>query len=190
MHTNPPIHRIQCLLQIPLHCTALLLAGGALAPLASAQAQAPAVAVANTPYAIGAQRKGASKCINRVNQVTSFVTTNTSNSGLVINAPGAEANQKLLASVIEAVDASGNTSFVSTSFAPGSGPADCSATYDAVTYWPAACSVVASRNFDKFKPAQPLYKNINTLDGGPLAKVYLMPAGAGGCVSIKKEVLY
>lgn len=156
---------------------------------------APAVAlapVANTPYAIGAQRSGATKCIGRVNQVTGFLTANSTNSGVVFNAPGVEANQKLLSTVLETQGtAPGSpTSFTSASFAPGVGAADCSATYDAVTYWPTPCQQVANTNFAAFKVSQPLNKTIFTLDGGPLVKVYLMPAGPTGCVSIKKEVLY
>ena len=149
---------------------------------------APALA-ANTPYAIGAQRNGVVKCIGRINQVTSFLTANTSNSGMVLNAPGAEVNQKLVSTVIEAQGAAGGASFVSASFAPGINNGECSGTYDAVTYWPQGCAQVATASFAAFKPTQPLSKTVFTLDGGPLVKVFLMPAGTG-CVSIKKEVLY
>lgn len=178
-----------------LFCSKARLLGmaAALVPFFSAAQNAPAPAapnaVANTPYAIGAQRNGVSKCIARINQVTTFLTANTANSGVVFNSPGNDANQKLVSTVIEAQGQTGVPSFVSASYAPGVGNAECSATYDAVTYWPTTCNLVATTNFAIFKASQPLNKNIFTLDGGPLVKIFLMPAGAG-CVSIKKEVLY
>ena len=162
------------------------------APPAAAPIAAPvatAAPAANTPYAIGAQRNGVIKCIGRINQVTAFLTANTSNSGMVLNAPGAEVNQKLVSTVIEAQASAGGPSFISASFAPGINNGECSGTYDAVTFWPAGCAQVATTNFAAFKPTQPLSKTVVTLDGGPLVKVFLMPAGTG-CVSIKKEVLY
>lgn len=163
------------------------------APLsASAQAvvqpQAVTAPAAATPYAIGAQRNGVSRCIGRINQVTSFVTGTNANSGMVLNAPNSDVNQRIVSAVLE-VEGVGVTSFVSSSFAPGQGPTDCSGTYDSVTFWPASCAQVATTNFSAFKPSRALFKNIQSLENGPQAKVFLMPAGTG-CVSIKKEMLY
>ena len=176
--------------RIPL--SARTLAGAAcaalcLAPIAS-NAQTAAKPVANTPYAIGAQRSGVDKCIGRINQVTSFLTGANANSGIMLNSPASDVNQKIATAIIE-VEGGGVSSFVSASFAPGPGAGDCSATYDAVTYWQASCSQVASSNFAAFKPTRPLLKSVSTLDGGPTTKIFLMPAGSG-CVSIKKEILY
>ena len=157
------------------------------APVVQAPGTAP-TQLANTPYAIGAQRNGVIKCINRINQITSFLTANAPNSGMVMNAPGNEVNQKLVSTVIE-VENNVGSSYISASFSPGINNSECSGTYDAVTYWTAGCSQVATANFSAFKLTQPLNKNVFTLDGGALVKVFLMPAGTG-CVSIKKEILY
>lgn len=167
----------------------LLGAPGAQSQTARPQPAPAAPAVANTPYAIGAQRNGVQKCIGRINQVTSFVTGTNPNSGLVLNAPNNESNQKLVSTVMEVQADANNSSFVSASFAPGAGNADCSATYDAVTYWNGTCAQVATGSFASFKVTQALNKTIFTLDGGPFVKVFLMPAGAG-CISIKKEILF
>ena len=153
-----------------------------------AQALSPSIS-ANTPYAIGAQRNGVVKCIARMNQVTGFVSGQNANSGLVFNAPNSDVNQRLVSAVME-VEGGGAFSFVSASFAPAPGANDCSATYDAVTYWPLPCAQVATSSFAAFKPGRVLMKNIGTLDGGQFAKVFLMPAGANGCVSIKKELVF
>lgn len=148
----------------------------------------PPAAQANTPYSIGAQRNGVVKCLPRINQVTSFVIGNNANSGMVLNSTTGNVNQRLVSTLIE-VEGNGTTSFVSGSFAPGAAEGECGGTYDAVTYWPANCTQVATTNFSGFKATRPLLKNVNTLDGGPLVKVFLMPAGTG-CVSIKKEILF
>ena len=176
---------------LPLHG---LLALGACAFAGAAFSQTPAPAAAgaqatSTPYAVGAQRSGVSKCLARINQVTGFVTGTNANSGMVLTSGNKDANTSITSSVIE-VEGGGTTSFISTSFAPGPGNADCSGTYDAVVYWAAPCAQVATANFGTFKPApRPLLKAVNMLDGGPFVKVFLMPAGTG-CVSIKKEMVY
>jgi hypothetical protein len=168
----------------------LALTANTLTSAALAQAPAPAGAQpASTPYAVGAQRSGVSKCVARINQVTGFVTGTNANSGMVLSSGNKDANTSITSSVIE-VEGNGTTSFVSTSFAPGPGNADCSGTYDAVTYWAVPCAQVATANFTAFKAApRPLLKSVNMLDGGPYAKVFLMPAGTG-CISIKKEMVY
>jgi hypothetical protein len=175
----------------PLHG---LLALGACAFASAAFSQTPAPAATgaqatSTPYAVGAQRSGISKCVARINQVTGFVTGNNANSGMVLTSGNKDANTNITSSVIE-VEGGGTTSFVSTSFAPGPGSADCSGTYDAVVYWATSCAQVATTNFGTFKPSpRPLLKAVNMLDGGPFVKVFLMPAGTG-CVSIKKEMVF
>ena len=168
----------------------LALAGAALAQNAApASAPAPQPAVASTAYAIGAQRNGVSKCIGRINQVTNFLTGNAGHSGKVLASPTGDTNQRLASTVIE-TEVNGLTSFVSASYSPGAGPTDCSATYDQIRYWPASCAqVAASSDFATLKAAPALYKNVVMLEGTPVFKVFLMPAGAG-CVSIKKDLVY
>ena len=159
------------------------------APAAAPAAPAPQAAVAGTAYAIGAQRNGVSKCIGRINQVTNFLTGNTGHSGKVLASPTGDSNLRLASTVIE-TETNGVTTFVSASYSPGAGPTDCTATYDQVRYWPASCSqVAASSDFSTLKAAPPLYKNVVMLEGTPVFKVFLMPAGTG-CVSIKKELVY
>lgn len=166
-----------------------LLGGAAVAQTAlPAPAQPAATTPASTPYGIGAQRNGVAKCVGRINQVSGFLIGANANSGMMLTAGTKDANQRIAASVME-IEGGGVTSFVSSSFAPGAGNNECSGTYDAITYWNAPCSQVASSNFNAFKVTRPLLKSVNTLDGGPFAKVFLMPAGAG-CVSIKKEMLF
>lgn len=165
-----------------------LLLAAALTTACAVSAQTPAPQAANTAYASGAQRSGVSKCIGRINQITSFVTGSNAHSGVLLNAPSDSANQRIVSGMIE-VEGGGSTSLVSASFAPGTGSADCSGTYDAITYWSASCAQVANSNFNAFKAARPLLKSVSMLDGGQFAKVFLMPAGSG-CISIKKEMLY
>ena len=145
--------------------------------------------IANTPYAIGARRNGVIRCIPRINQVTEFLTGTFPNSGQVFNDVTGDVNQRLISTVIEVAGAD-SLSFASASFAPAANSGLCSATYDLVTYWPQECNRVAESSFKTFKIGKPLYRNIQALESGPYGRVYLMPAGPKGCVSIKKEWLF
>lgn len=142
----------------------------------------------NPSYAVAAQRAGISKCAARINQVSSFVTGNNPSNGQLLTGPKDRVNKDIVATAIE-VESSGITSLVSSSYAPGAGATECSATYDAITYWNASCAMVATSNYGAFKLTQPLMRSVYVLDGGPTVKVFLMPAGSG-CVSVKKEMVY
>jgi hypothetical protein len=61
--------------------------------------------------------------------------------------------------------------------------------YQTVTYWPLTCGDVFTRYFSTVRQAPALGKSIVTLDAGGSARIFLMPAGATGCVTIKKELL-
>jgi hypothetical protein len=145
--------------------------------------------VANTPYAIGARRNGVSRCIPRINQVTEFLVGSFNHSGQVINDVTGDVNQRLVSAVIE-IASPDSLAFASATFAPAANSGLCSATYDLVTYWPLECSKVAETSFKTFKPSRLLYRNIQTMESGAYGRVFLMPAGPKGCVSIKKEWLF
>lgn len=188
MRTPTPSLKRSCCLILAMFCTAASFARADEAPSTSQPQQAAQPAApANTTYAAVAKQNGANKCLGRINQISNFLTRNNPNSGLVLLATGQNADQRILTSLME-IDGGGTTSFVSSSYAPGAGISDCSATYDAVTYWDANCTKVAE-NFKSFKPLRAMLKSIQILEGGQYAKVFLMPAGSG-CISIKKEVLY
>jgi hypothetical protein len=169
--------------QTPKLALALALAAAAPALLA----QAPK-GNSNAGYAAAAQRAGITKCAARINQVSSFVIGNNPSNGQLLTGPKDRVNTDIVATAIE-VESSGITSLVSSSYAPGAGGSECSATYDAITYWNASCAMVATSNYGAFKLTQPLMRSVYVLDGGPTVKVFLMPAG-NGCVSVKKEMVY
>ena len=106
--------------------------------------------------------------------------------GGLLMLPSAPADQRLVPLAFELPTPSGSA-YVSASFAPNQANG-CGATYDAVVYWPQRCDEVAQQRFGAFKRAGLFKKEIVVLDGGPAAKVFLMPAGSG-CVSIKKELV-
>ncbi len=140
-------------------------------------------------YAATAQRAGITKCVARIHQVNNFVTGNNPNNGQLLTGPKDKLNQGIVATAIE-IEGGGITSLVSSSFAPGASSSDCSATYDAITYWNASCAMVATSNYGAYRLlTQPLLRSVYVLDGGPTVKVFLMPAGSG-CVSVKKEMVY
>ncbi len=168
---------------------ALLLAGFALPASAASHAKktppaAPVNAAALGPVANFAAQGGVRQCLGRIDQISNFL-TNGAVSGASVFLPPREPDHGL-ASVSMEVQGSNGLSYVSTGYSPSA--TGCDGDYEAVTYWAGTCEQVAA-SFPDFKLARPLRQYIQTLDGGPYAKVYLMPAGQG-CISIKKEVVY
>ena len=65
----------------------------------------------------------------------------------------------------------------------------CAGMYQQVIYWPETCAAVKSRVFKDFKNEHPFLRAIFVSEANPGLQLYLMPAGAGGCVSVKKELI-
>ena len=65
----------------------------------------------------------------------------------------------------------------------------CSGMYQQVIYWPESCASVKARVFGDFKGEHALLQNVRVSEASPALQLFLMPAGPGGCVSIKKELI-
>ena len=65
----------------------------------------------------------------------------------------------------------------------------CSGLYQQVIYWPEACAAVKARVFADFKGEKLFLRNVRVSEANPGLQLYLMPAGATGCVSVKKELI-
>lgn len=160
----------------------------------TAQAAVPVTSANNTttsafselgPVAKGAAQSGIRRCLPRIDQVVSFVTAGTQSGAMVFAAP-IDADNRQSSVALEVLGNNGLT-YIDTGYAPT--VAACDAMYQSVTYWTNPCDEVARVAFPSFKKTGSLRQYIAVLDGGPSAKVFLMPAGTG-CVSIKKEVLF
>jgi hypothetical protein len=174
---------------------AVLIAAPALAASAAKKAppaaSAPVLAapVQQTKPALGpianyAAQNGVRQCLGRIDQVSNFL-TNGAASGAALFLPPREPDRGLASVSMEVLGGNG-LSYVNTAYAPSA--TGCDGVYEAITYWAGACDQVAA-SFPGFTPAKPLREHIQTLEGSPTAKIYLMPAGQG-CISIKKEVVY
>jgi len=148
------------------------------APGAQPQAAAPALGV----IASGAAQGGVRRCLPRIDQLTNFLLAGSVNSAMIFISPrDPDGSQSSISFEVQ----NGNLlSYMDAAFAPT--VVGCDAMYQAVTYWHTNCEQVAKTNFEGFPRISPLRQYIAVLDGGPTAKVFLMPAGSG-CVSIKKE---
>jgi hypothetical protein len=133
-----------------------------------------------------AVQKGVLNCASRINQVSNFLNYGPQ-AGAFLMSPPNQPDQRLVPLAMEVPTESGSA-YVSVTFAPNQANG-CGAAYDAVMYWPQKCEVVASKQFSTLKKTGPLRKDITMLDGGVATKVFLMPAGSGGCISVKKEVV-
>ncbi len=137
------------------------------------------------PVAQGAAQSGIRRCLPRIDQVVNFLSAGGQTGAMVFASP-VDADNRLSSVGLEVLGSNG-LSYIDTGYAPN--VSGCDAMYQTVTHWTNACDEVARVAFPSFKKATVLRQYITVLDGGPSAKVFLMPAGAG-CVSIKKEVLY
>lgn len=161
-------------------------------PLAAQPAPQPAAPAAQAPQArqdLGpianyAAERGVRQCLGRIDQISGFL-TNGATSGAAVFLSPRESDRGLVSVSLEILGSNG-LSYVNTAYGPNAG--GCDGVYEAVTYWSGSCDQVAA-TFPGFTRANALRQHIQTLDGGPTAKIYLMPAGQG-CISIKKEVVY
>jgi hypothetical protein len=156
-------------------------------PAAPASAKVePAPIPANlNGMANAAAQAGVRTCLRRIDQVTTFLASN-SQSGAMLFAPPQDPDRGLTSYSLEVL-ASNALSYAAADFtAVGQ---SCAAVYESVTYWESTCAQVARAIFPNFPLANPLRQFISVLDGGAQVKVFLMPAGSN-CVSIKKEIVY
>ena len=65
----------------------------------------------------------------------------------------------------------------------------CSGLYSQVIYWPEPCASLKTRVFGAFTNDRPLLARIRQSEASAGLQLYLMPAGANGCVSVKKELI-
>ena len=132
-----------------------------------------------------AAQSGVRQCLPRMDQVVNFLSA-TSQTGAMVFAAPSEPDQRTASIGLEVLGNNG-LSYIDTTYNPSSN--GCDASYAQVTYWENSCSELASSGFPGFARVSQMRQHIGVLDGGPSAKVFLMPAGTG-CVSIKKEVIY
>lgn len=160
-------------------------ATGETVPVTSSRASAVPQPITLGPVAQGAAENGIRRCLPRIDQTVTFLSVGAQTGAMVFTSPADPDNR--LSSVALEVLGSNGLSYVDTGYAPNT--TSCDAMYQTVTYWTDPCSEVARVAFPTFKKTNSLRQHIAVLDGGPSAKVFLMPAGAG-CISIKKEVLF
>jgi len=169
---------------------AMLVAGSLLAdlsaaPLAKQKAGAkPAVQTNDITTAI--LQAGVKNCAERINRVTNYQIGGQPFSAFLYMPP-IDVDQHQLSLSMEIVPAGEPLTYASATFSPSSA-GGCSSVSESIVYWGTTCDQVASKAFAGAAAQGSLLNNIRTLRLGDLARVYLMPAGAG-CISIKKELL-
>ncbi len=133
-----------------------------------------------------ASNAGVRTCLERIDQISNFITTDTQSKFLAF-LPTRDANSQVTSFSYEVQLPSKETGYASMSTAPVSG--GCNALYETVIFWEESCDVVTGKSFAGAKVMGVIQKNIKVLDGGPSLRIFMMPAGKG-CVSIKKEVIF
>lgn len=135
-----------------------------------------------------AQKAGVNDCLGRINQVSSFLTAGSQQSGASLSIAPQQPNERMASMAFE-IRTPQVLSYASADFAPLAN--GCGATYEAVTHWQNSCKDVASKGYAQLKFIGAIQSNILVLEGGPQLRVFLMPTDKGkGCVAIKKEMVY
>lgn len=129
---------------------------------------------------------GVKNCAERINRVSNYQTAGQPFSAFIFMPP-LDVDQHQLSLSMEIVPNGEPLTYASSTFSPNAA-GGCSSVSESVVYWGAPCDAVAARAFAGAPLQGNLLNNIRTLKLGDLARVYLMPAGAG-CISIKKELL-
>lgn len=184
-------------------CAALARAQGGAQPIsppvmqspaerASVAVPAPAASPATNPLRKAVEQRGFGACGARVEQVSNFVGFGQAAGAFLMSSGGvasASASDQRLLPLLMEIPLGPTSAVVSASFASGPAGGTCSATYDAIVYWPQGCEVVLATQFATLRRLGLLKRDVLVLDGGPATKVFLMMAGAG-CISVKKELVY
>jgi len=158
------------------------------APSVTSSPQAAAQAASRPhPITLAATQQGVLSCSGRINQVVNALGV-TDKSGVALMLPPAQQDQRLVPLVLEMSTTQGGSAYISATFAPNQANG-CGANYDAVVYWPKSCNEVAQQSYASLKLLGRLKKDVVMLDGGVNMKVFLLPAGPAGCISIKREIL-
>ena len=132
-------------------------------------------------------QRGMLSCAARVEQVTRFLGFGPQTGGHLMP-PAAPVDQRLFSLQLELPAGAVGNSFIDMSFAPQQANG-CGATYQAVSYWSQSCEAIGRQQFANVKLGPALQRDVMVLNLGPLTKVFLMPAGSTGCISIKKEIV-
>jgi len=156
------------------------------APAAAAKPAQPKAGGAN-PITQAFVSKGVLNCTSRINQVTSFLTNSSVSKGAFLFMSDANPDNQMVSTSIEVINADKKSAYTSATFAPNQA-IGCGALYEAISWWPDKCEVVANKQFAGKKATSKLKQNIEILDIGPTSRVFLMPTG-DGCISIKKELV-
>jgi hypothetical protein len=180
------------------HAAAGLLAalalGGLVVPAFAAGDQpptAPSAETAGVPNSATAMTQvaaqaGVLSCAGRIEQVARFLGAGNQISFLFLMPPPPR-DQRLVALAMEIANKDAPSAYGSAEFAASA--QGCGASYETVTYWPVQCEAVVAKYFPAVRKAPALGKSFAALDAGGNTRIFLMPAGAAGCVTIKKELL-
>jgi hypothetical protein len=143
---------------------------------------------APNPVTLAAAQQGVLSCSSRINQVVTALGVTESSGGTWL-LPLTQQDQRLAPLALEVPTTLGGSAYISATFAPNQANG-CGASYDAVFYWPKNCDELAKQSFVGLKNLGRLKNDIAVLDGGANIRIFLMPAGSTGCVSIKRELVF
>jgi hypothetical protein len=146
-------------------------------------------ATPTTRLAAAVQQLGIGRCGPVFNQAGSFLFED-AQAQFVVQPLGPDVNRWPTAVTIEGsypqAGRAAQTRLTTLVIAPAG---SCSGLYNQVIYWAEPCPAVKARVFKTYSNERPLLARVRQSEANPGLQLYLMPAGAGGCVSVKKELI-
>lgn len=146
---------------------------------------------ADNHIATQAKDWGVSDCLGRVVTLSDFLTKGASARWLLTRGTN-DANKEMFSATIAAKEVASGLAGISNLYASPAGDGRCDAAYQTTVYLPESCSDAHERVFPRFLTRIDLGSEVAdafaTVDGS--ARLFLLPAGASGCVAVKTEILY
>jgi len=135
-----------------------------------------------------ARAAGIKSCATRIDQVSSFLTKGTQSNALLF-LPDKDPDSSMISLSLEVESKSTPRAYGSATFSPNTA-IGCAGMYETVQYWTEPCSMVATKHFNGATNNGTLGGEIEMLNIGSAARVFLMrTATNSSCISIKKEVI-
>ena len=145
----------------------------------------------DNPIARQAQTMGVSTCLARIVTLSEFLTGNTVYDYLAAGGTTDPDGELFTAAVAAKERPSGLAGISFLNAAPVAG-GKCNTSYSSAIYFPQACNITHETLFKSFSKKldfkADFVEAFSTANGSGM--LFLLPAGAGGCVAVKSEILH
>lgn len=141
------------------------------------------------PIALQAEQWGISDCVGKIADLSNYLTLNTDHTWLAQRGEE-DANRQVFSATIAARERTTGVQGLSKLFAAPVGENNCNAGYQTTIYFPSSCPQAHQALFPSFATRLQLGDIVEAYANADRATLFLLPAGASGCVLVKSELFY